>query len=354
MAAVGIVQLAERLLNQNNTQSQDAQNTQRVTSHSENRGPQATAQDQFTPSAQAGEGAAQEAGLFSVAQFSFFSAAAEFLLAQNTPPANQPAAATPLLAPPTVLNAPPAGPLALPLVAPAATQPQATATTAAAAAAANTPNTEGPAAAAATGVGAAAGAPTAQGPLAIEQQLATLNQSLVALGLSPQEIQQLDRIASVINDFNPLAFISLAFQLEQLAQLSAPQAAATALATTGNAGNAGNAQAAANPTAGNQGPGAGGGFRVQELIIQFSGVQGLVNTAGNGAGKATAAAPGAGANTALGVSAFNVQIEEVNLTLVNANGQTAQIQAPQRAGKAAHEAGANPPAAAGKAGTTAA
>lgn len=340
MAAVGIVQLAERLLNQNNTQSQDTQNTQRVTSHSENQGPQAIAQDQFTPSAQAGEGAAQEAGLFSVAQFSFFSAAAEFLLAQNTPPANQSAAAAPLLTAPTIVNAPPAGPLALPLVAPAATQPQPTATTAAAAA--NTPNTAGPAAAASTGVGAAAGAPTAQGPLAIEQQLATLNQSLVALGLSPQEIQQLDRIASVINDFNPLAFISLAFQLEQLAQLSAPQAAA-------------NATAAANSTAGNQGPGAGGGFRLQELIIQFSGVQGLVNSAGNGAGNATtAAAPGAGANTALGVSAFNLQIEEVNLTLANANGQTAQIQAPQRAGKAAHEAGANPPAAAGKARATAA
>lgn len=353
MAAVGIVQLAERLLNQNNTQSQDTQNTQRVTSHSGNQGPQATAQDQFTPSAQAGQGAAQEAGLFSVAQFSFFSAAAEFLLAQNTPPANQPAAATPLLTPPTVLNAPPAGPLALPLVAPAATQPQATATTAAAAA--NTPNAAGPAAAATTGVGAATGAPTAQGPLAIEQQLATLNQSLVALGLSPQEIQQLDRIASVINDFNPLAFTSLAFQLEQLAQLSAPQAGATAPATTENAGNAANPNAAANSTAGNQGPGAGGGFRVQELIIQFSGVQGLVNAAGNGAGHATAAeAPGAGANTALGVSAFNLQIEEVNLTLANANGQTAQIQAPQRAGKAAHEAGANPPAPAGKARATAA
>lgn len=349
MAAVGIVQLAERLLNQNNTQSQDTQNNQRVTSR--NQGPLAAAQDQFTPSARAGQGAAQEAGLFSVAQFSFFSAAAEFLLAQNTPPpGDQPAAATPLLTAPTVLNAPPAGPLALPPVAPAAKQPQTNPTTVAAAA--NTPNTTGPAATV-TGVGAAAGAPTAQGPLAIEQQIATLNQSLVALGLSPQEIQQLDRVASVINDFNPLAFISLAFQLEQLAQLSVPQPAATAPATTGNAGNAGNARAAANPTAGNQGPGAGGGFRVQELIIQFSGVQGQVNAAVGAPGNA-AAAQGAGANTGFGVSAFNLRIEEVNLTLVNANGQTAQIQAPQRAGKAAHEAGANPPAAAGKARTTAA
>ena len=83
MAAVGIVQLAERLLNQNNTQGQDLQNAQTATNRAEDGRPQTPAEDQFTPSTQAGQGAEQEAGLFSVAQFSFFSAAAEFLLTQN-------------------------------------------------------------------------------------------------------------------------------------------------------------------------------------------------------------------------------------------------------------------------------
>lgn len=328
MAAVSIVQLAERLLNQDNTQGQDTQSSQRVTNQGENQKPSAAAQDQFTPSAQAGQGAAQEAGLFSVAQFSFFSAAAEFLLAQNTPPpVNPPTAAASSLTAPAALNAAPAAPLALPLLAPTA----------------NALNATGQVAPAAAGAGTALGAPTAQGPLALDEQLATLNQSLVALGLSPQEIQQLDRIASVINDFNPQAFLSLAFQLEQLAALSAPQVAATA-ATTGNLRNAANANAApANPTAGNQAPGTGGGFRVRDFIIQFSGVQGLANAAGNGTGNAATAAPGAAANNAAAVSAFNLQIEEVNLTLVNASGEIAQIQAPQGAGKT-HEAALNPPA----------
>ena len=85
MSLVGLVNLAERLLNQNTTQGQDAQTAQKAASPQGNQEPQAVTEDQFTPSAQSGQAqaTAQAAGLFSVAQFTFFSAAADFLLGQN-------------------------------------------------------------------------------------------------------------------------------------------------------------------------------------------------------------------------------------------------------------------------------
>ncbi len=66
----------------------------------------------------------------------------------------------------------------------------------------------------------------------------------------------------------------------------------------------------------------GGGFQIQELSIKFSGVQETLNQSG---------ANGQAGNTSVQLSAFNLQVEEVNLTLANGNGQTAQIQAPQPA-----------------------
>ena len=61
-----------------------------------------------------------------------------------------------------------------------------------------------------------------------------------ALGLSAADIQQIDQVASLINDFNPTAFASLAYQLESQAQNSAgptasvqnTQAAAAGASTT--------------------------------------------------------------------------------------------------------------------------
>jgi hypothetical protein len=66
-----------------------------------------------------------------------------------------------------------------------------------------------------------------------------LNLALAALGLSTQDIEQLDQIASTINDYNPSAFTAQAYQLEALARASAQAAAAraNAQATPGNATN---------------------------------------------------------------------------------------------------------------------
>jgi len=61
---------------------------------------------------------------------------------------------------------------------------------------------------------------TATGSVAQQTQLNTLNNALAALGLSAADIQQIDRVASLINDFNPTAFTSLAYQLEAQAQNS--------------------------------------------------------------------------------------------------------------------------------------
>jgi hypothetical protein len=51
----------------------------------------------------------------------------------------------------------------------------------------------------------------------------------------------LDRVASIVKDFNPVAYKNLAFQLQTLAQQPAPQAAAnagnTAIVTTGATSN---------------------------------------------------------------------------------------------------------------------
>jgi len=66
---------------------------------------------------------------------------------------------------------------------------------------------------------------TPQGALAVQQQLQTLNNSLAALGLSAADIQKVDQVAGLINDFSPTAFTSLVYQLEAVAQNVARQAA---------------------------------------------------------------------------------------------------------------------------------
>jgi hypothetical protein len=69
--------------------------------------------------------------------------------------------------------------------------------------------------------------------------LQALNLALAALGLNTQDINQLDQIASIINDYNPSLFTAQAYQLEALAQQAPAQAPATTNA---------NAQPAANTT----------------------------------------------------------------------------------------------------------
>ena len=51
-----------------------------------------------------------------------------------------------------------------------------------------------------------AGTNNATGALGSQQQIQALNNALAALGLDPQQIQELDQIASIIKDFNPAAY----------------------------------------------------------------------------------------------------------------------------------------------------
>jgi len=90
---------------------------------------------------------------------------------------------------------------------------------------------------------------TPVGIASVELQLQTLNNTLAALGLDETDIERVDQIASLINDFNPAAFTSLAYQLEALAQNAAQQSAAVSVNATGQAPTAGansTAEASAN------------------------------------------------------------------------------------------------------------
>jgi hypothetical protein len=146
----------------------------------------------------------------------------------------------------------------------------------------------------------------------VQDQLQALNTALAALGLTNADIQSLDRFPSLIKDFNPVAYVRLVFQLEALAQQ-------TSQPTTTTGGTAAIAGTGANAN--------GGAFQIQELVINLSGLQGSANggTAnGNRGGR-----QGAGGSIAQ-FSAFNLQVEEIQLTLANNNGQTVQLRAPQQ------------------------
>ncbi|HEY1424989.1 MAG TPA: hypothetical protein VGF20_16165 [Candidatus Acidoferrum sp.] len=238
---------------------------------------------------------AQDAGIFNVQQVSLFSAAANFLL---QPPPAAPAAAT------TALAAPPAK----------TQNGNATATPA--------NNTPAPAAAQAAAPAPSAATSAATNATAIQQQLASLNASLAVLGLSASEINVVDGVAQLIKDFNPAAFGGLIDQLQALAQASAPQTApaapaatpATASGPTPTAANTGPATTAAPATANPN-------FTLRSLNIQFSGVNETLQRAGHGKNAD---------DTARNVSAFQLRISEVTLTLNNnTTGQTALIQSPQ-------------------------
>ena len=178
-----------------------------------------------------------------------------------------------------------------------------------------------------------------------QAQLLTLNAALVALGLNAQEIAQIDQIAGIVNDFSPLAYTSLVYQLEAAAQAAAAQAGTSPASATN--GPAGNSQAAtpvfaATNTSATPASISGGAFQLQGLVIRFSGVQVTTNTP-------LSNAQGLPANTSQ-TTAFNLQIEEVNLALVNHNGQSLVLQAtPQAAAPANGTAGSATLAAAPKA-----
>jgi hypothetical protein len=243
----------------------------------------AVTEDTFTPSTQnnPAQATAQDAGIFQVSQGALTAVAASILFARTIPNVNQSGA--------------PAQPT------PATETDAGNAQTAAPA----NPNTS---VNAAQQVAATPAVPATTGAAAtanVQVQIQALNAALPALGLSNAEIQQIDRIASLIQNFNPAAYINLVNQFEALAQQSAANAEASAITTaTTNAG------ANAN----------GGGFQVR-------GISGLQETASNaetnGGGQSTPA-------NNIQSKAAGLQIEQSQFTLANGNGQTTQVQAPQQ------------------------
>ena len=196
MSGVGLVNLLQNLSNQNATPEQDTAPAPKGSAQSAPI-PLTPATDQFIPSAQnaASQATAQAAGIFSVAATSFFSSASASLLAPNN--------SAPTIQPPARVRA-----------------------TAAAAATATTANPPAPQSTAP--VPAQAPATTASGPVATlvsaQEQLQSLNLALAALGLSNQDIQQLDQVASTTSDYNPSAYTAHAYQLELLARQPASHA----------------------------------------------------------------------------------------------------------------------------------
>jgi hypothetical protein len=213
MATIGLVSLTERLLNQTAGQAQEPQAAAPSRANANNGAIVATV-DQFTPSAQ---NTAQAAGLFTVTQVTLFSPAAEFLLAQapnpRANPVNAADSAANIAAPPAAREAVAIN-TAAPVPAPAAS---------AATVALGTP-----APANATAANAAARRAVVNAPAAtsanVQHQLQLLNNALAALGLNSADIQKIDSIAGLIDDFQPTRFANLAFQLQALAQQSAPRA----------------------------------------------------------------------------------------------------------------------------------
>lgn len=211
MSVVDLVNLSGPLVNQNAEQNAEVQASQKLSATQADQEPLTVARDQFTPSTQNGQAqsSAQAAGLFTVPQTPLFSAAAGSLIGQSpTSSSNQIAAE----------NSASSG------------ANQSTIVTAVA-------------------------APTPTIPPTIDstytqQELQPLNEELTSLGLSQQEIQQLDEIATITNDFSPVAFTAQAYQMKELAlQNSQPASSAASAPTAVNSGNQVASQAASNPRA---------------------------------------------------------------------------------------------------------
>jgi hypothetical protein len=384
MALTGIVNLAERLLNQSQSQSPAEQTPAATTPSAQNGSAEtpvsgAASLDQFTSS---NANSAQDAGLFSVNTLSLFTAAANFILgtpsasshsaaaqgktgnqsggATNTPAAGTTntaagatanagagAAATAALG---TLTAPTASTANVaPAPTPAAGSANATADTVASPtdAAANADSTAATTEANVTTTLPTPGTPTFIPPASITQtadssaQLQSLNNSLAALGLSASDISTIDRIASLLNDFSPTAYTSLVEQLVAQAQSQAEQ---TAAATTSNTANAGVTAAAAtaqqNATPQTNlsvaAPVNAGTPATASAVPNGSGgpggglqVQSLVlRFAGN---SATTPATGATSktNAATPNNANTLHLQDVSLTLRNNSGQSATVSAPQ-------------------------
>ncbi|MGA2812768.1 MAG: hypothetical protein ABSG16_15315 [Candidatus Acidiferrum sp.] len=255
MAHLGIVNLAERLLHQSQTPTEESASAptqnQQISSPSATPDPARPAStppsnDQFTASSEsnASDATAQAAGLFSVTASSLFTAAANFILGALAGPgtgtssgAEQPGAAAPAKAVPAQAAALPAG-----------ASPASRADSASLTAAAQTTVT--PAVTASTLVPA----PTLTEIADTNTRLESLNDSLAAQGLGQPDIVVIDRVASAFGDYNPTTYSDLLYRLEGLA--SPPQGNATPTTAAGaeNPAAAGNtappsaSTAATNPS----------------------------------------------------------------------------------------------------------
>jgi hypothetical protein len=255
-----------------------------------NTGNGAVAEDRFTPSAQNefAQATAQDAGIFQVGQGARAEVDANFRFDQATRNADQNAAASEAAAAATA-NA-------------GSTQADPGANPGAPVNPSQQSNVVTPAEAEANGPATTAN---------VQVQIQALNAALPALGLTNAQIQQIDRIASLVHDFNPAAYTNLVNQFEALAQRTAQQSAAYASAGT------------APPTIAGAGSNSGG-YRVRDIFFHLTGVQGATNSAGtNGGGQ------GSAANNAQ-TGAATLQIDLVQFTLANSSGQTVQVQAPQK------------------------
>lgn len=221
MALTNIVNIVQSLTKQSLAQGSENLPTAQLTANTNTSRLAAPIQDSFTPSnpTNSTQGAAQEAGLFQVSQFSLAVAAAGTLALQAAQPrANEnpapaqtaPAAATDIAATPPVAAQAPGAPVQTVSVA----------------------NTQG--------------------------QILAFNQALAAIGLDNNDIEKLDQIATLVNLFSPTAFNDLIRQFQVLAQQAAQLSAVNASGpSTTNAG----------------------AFQVQQLSLQLNNTQPSSNAA---------------------------------------------------------------------------
>lgn len=207
MPVTGVSNLAELISNQSSGQGQNTPGlTQPI--QSQGAGAVAPAEDSFTPSSQnnSAQVTAQDAGIFQVSQFALGAATAEVLTTQaagsQAPQESAPAQTQQTGTPDAAIVQ------AASTITQIAQQPAAPAVPAAAA------PTPIPAAPPAAPTAFATGEPQ------------TMNAELLGLGLTNSDIQTIDRLATVAQNFNPLVYNDLIQQFEaQAAQQTAPPAA---------------------------------------------------------------------------------------------------------------------------------
>ncbi len=147
---------------------------------------------------------------------------------------------------------------------------------------------------------------------AVQLQLQALNAALPELGLTNAEIQQIDRIASLVQNFNPAAYANLVNQFEAQSQQAAQQGPPNVAANPNAAATSGGTSAGNN------------GSQTQEVLVHFTGSQGTPNTApGKGGGQTPA--PNNPQNAPAGL-----QVEPAQFTPTDNTGQTGQTQVSQQ------------------------